>query len=326
VTAFVLRRIVQGVVIVFLVASLTFVLLHLAPGEPFSLIGDSAGFAPPRSVVEANKAKFGLDKPLATQYVIYIKNLLTGYFGQSYTFARPVLPILLDYMGRTIVLGLATLIVNFGVGVAVGTFQALRYPSRMDSITSTITLVVYSLPVFWFGLVLVVVFVEGLGLFPALGTSDPVLSPTLGTFGMIVDRLHRLVLPAATLGLIGAAATARFHRSAMLDVIRLDHTRTARAKGLSERRVALMHVFRNALLPVISLFGLTLPILLSGSVFVERVFAWQGLGFLTVDAINRRDYQLVTGSAILVAALVVVANLIADVLYRVADPRARTTI
>ncbi len=322
-TRFVLKRIVQSVVIVFLVASLTFILLHLAPGEPFSLVGDAAGFAPPRSVVEANRAKFGVDQPLTVQYVIYIKNLLTGDFGTSYTFNRPVLPILFDYMGRTIVLGIATLIVNFGVGVAVGTFQALRYPSRIDSITSTITLVVYSLPVFWFGLILVVVFVEALGLFPALGPSDVVMSPTFNTFEVILDRLHRLVLPAATLGLIGAAATARFHRTAMLDVMHLDHTRTAKAKGLSERRVARMHIFRNALLPVISLFGLTLPILLSGSVFVERVFAWQGLGFLTVDAINRRDYQLVTGGAILVAVLVVVANLIADLLYRLADPRAR---
>jgi ABC-type dipeptide/oligopeptide/nickel transport system permease component len=206
-------------------------------------------------------------------------------------------------------LGAAALIVNFGVGLFLGTWQAIRHPSRADRVLTVATLVVYSLPVFWFGYVLVFLFVERLGLFPVIG-------------GHVAQRL---VLPSLTLGLIGAAATARFHRAAMLNVKNADYVRTAVAKGLSHRDVVVRHILRNALTPVITLLGLSLPLLLSGSVFVERVFQWNGLGNLAVNAVQGREYNVVMATTLIVSLMVIVSNFVADLLHRRADPRARAT-
>jgi peptide/nickel transport system permease protein len=179
------------------------------------------------------------------------------------------------------------------------------------------------MPVFWLGLMMLLVFGERLGWLPVGGTHDAVLYSNMGALGRIADRLRHLALPALTLGLVGAAVTARYQRAAMLEVATQDFLRTARAKGLAERVVLVRHALRNALLPAITLFGLAFPLLLSGAVLVEKVFAWPGLGQLAVDAIHRRDYAVVTGAAIVTAVMVVLGNVIADVLYRLVDPRTR---
>jgi peptide/nickel transport system permease protein len=179
------------------------------------------------------------------------------------------------------------------------------------------------MPVFWLGLVLLLVFAQWLRWFPAGGVSNPVLCPRIDSPYCVADFLWHLTLPACTLGLVGAASTARYQRAALLEVVRQDYVRTARAKGLRERRVLLRHALRNALLPIITLFGLAFPFLFTGAVLIETVFAWPGMGRLAVNAILQRDYPVVTGAALLTTAVVVLGTLIADALYAVADPRIR---
>ena len=314
-------RLAQAAAIVFLVATLTFVLIHLAPGSPFTPSGEAGRV--PRAVIEQLERNFGLDRPVHVQYVRYLANLARGNFGYSYAEHRPVRDAFLERVPNTLLLAAAGLVIMFVLGIATGAAQGSRPASRTDDALSLVTLALYAMPVFWLGLMLLLVFGETLGWLPVGGTHDAVLNQHMGMVGRIADRLRHLVLPALTLGLVGAAVTARYQRAAMLEVATQDFLRTARAKGLAERVVLVRHALRNALLPAITLFGLAFPLLLSGAVLVEKVFAWPGLGQLAVDAIHRRDYAVVTGAAIVTAIMVVLGNVIADVLYRLADPRTR---
>lgn len=305
---FLFRRLLQGVFVAFVVATISFTLVHLAPGDPFTIAEGIPG-AGAADVIERNRIRFGTDRPIVIQYGIYMKNLLTGDLGISFTRGgAPILPDIIAHAGRTAVLGLAALIINFGLGIAIGTWQALRGRSKLDRAFTVATLIVYSLPVFWLGFVLIFLFVEQWRLF---------------SVGWGISLRH-LLLPSLTLGLVGAAATSRFHRDAMLNARQTDFVRTARAKGLANRTVNARHIFRNALAPSITLLGLSLPVLLSGSVLVERVFGWPGIGMLTIDAVQNREYHLVTSATLLVAIVVVISNLIADLLHRAIDPRVRT--
>jgi len=318
---FVAARLLQAVAIVFLVGTLTFLLLQLAPGDPLS--STSSSLLVPRTVVEQQRRAFGLDRPILEQYVRYLGNLARGDFGYSYREHRPAWHAIRDRLPNTLLLAAAALVVTFGLGIGLGVAQGLRAGSRVDDVLSLVSLTVYSTPVFWLGIVLLLLFGETLRWLPVSGATDPVVYDQLSLLAQAWDRIRHLTLPAVTLGAIGAAATARFQRAAMLDVIRQDFIRTARAKGLAERTVVLRHALRNALLPVITLFGLAFPLLLGGTVLVETVFAWPGMGKLTVDAIHGRDYFVVTGAAVLAAVMVVLGNLLADILYRVLDPRTR---
>ena len=320
-TAFVVRRLAQALLIAFGVATLTFVLLHLAPGDPFAGASDSPYVSP--QMIEQARRNFGLDQPLHLQYARYLANLVRGDLGTSFSLHRPVLDAFRYAIPNTLLLALTALLIDFTLGIGIGVVQGMRPHSRLDRALSAATLLLYSLPIFWLGLMLLLVFGEQLGWLPVGGVSDPVLDPLRSPLGKFVDRLQHLLLPALTLGLVGAAATARYQRAAMLDVIGQDFIRTARAKGLSERAVALRHALPNALLPIITLFGLALPMLLSGAVLVETVFSWPGMGKLTVDAVLRRDYPVVTGAALLAGMMVVVGNLLADLAYRMVDPRTR---
>lgn len=318
---FVTRRLAQALIIALGVVTITFVLLHAAPGDPFAAAAESPYLSP--QVIEQARRNYGLDQPLVVQYLRYLGNLARGDWGISFSLHRPVSEALLDALPNTLLLAAAALLLDFGLGIAIGTLQGMRAGTKLDRIVSTVTLTLFSTPVFWLGLMLLLVFSQTLGLFPVGGVSDPVLYPSLSPLGKLLDRLWHLCLPALTLGLVGAAGTARYQRAAVLEVVRQDFIRAARAKGLSERAVATRHALRNALLPTITLFGLTFPILLSGAVLVETVFAWPGMGKLTVDAVLRRDYPLVLGATVLASFVVVLGNLLADVAYRIADPRTR---
>jgi peptide/nickel transport system permease protein len=321
VARFVAVRIAQAAAIVFLVATLTFVLIHLAPGSPFMAGGE--GLVVPPEIVEQQERNFGLDQPLPVQYLRYLSNVVRGDFGYSFAAHRPVREAFLERVPNTLLLAGAALIVMFLVGTLVGALQSARPASKTDDVLSLVTLGLYSTPVFWLGLMLLLVFGESLQWFPVGGTHDAVVYPYLTALGKVGNRLHHLVLPAVALGLVGAAVTARYQRAAMLEVIRQDFMRTAKAKGLTERIVLFRHALRNALLPTVTLFGLAFPVLLSGAVLVESVFAWPGLGRLAVDAVHQRDYAVVTGAAIVTAVMVVLGSLLADLLYRVVDPRTR---
>jgi peptide/nickel transport system permease protein len=321
VLASVARRTAQAAAIVFIVATATFVLLQLAPGDPFSPLEESTRVPP--SVIEQHRRNFGLDQPIHIQYWRYLNNLVRGDFGYSFSLNRPAFDVINEAIPNTVILALAAIVIDFSIGIAVGTIQGARPYSRMDDTLTVATLIMYSMPVFWFGLMLIMVFAGQLHWLPAGGTVSPGTYSALPLMGRVADRLSHLVLPALTLGLVSAAGTARYHRGAMLETITQDFIRTARAKGLEERAVLVRHALRHAILPAVTLFGLSLPVLLSGAVLVEAVFGWNGMGRVSVDSILRRDYHVVTGAAILAALMVIVGNLIADTLYRLADPRTR---
>jgi peptide/nickel transport system permease protein len=320
VVAWLLRRLTAAIAIVFAVVTLTFFAIHLAPGTPF--VPDAE--RPLSPAVEAGlRARFGLDRPVLVQYVSYLEAVARGDLGESFSQQRPVVRALEDAIPNTLVLAVAALAIDLLFGLAIGALQAAYARRRLDTLLTHTTLFVYSLPTFWLGLMLLLVFGQGLHWFPVGGVVDPVLHQALSPVGRLLDRLHHLALPALTLGVVGAAGTARFQRAALLEALKQGFVTTARAKGLTESRVLLAHALRNALLPTITLMGLALPFLLTGSVVVETVFAWPGMGKLAADAVLSRDYPVVAATTLAAAALVVGGSLLADILYAVADPRIR---
>ncbi|MSR06612.1 MAG: ABC transporter permease [Gemmatimonadetes bacterium] len=315
-------RAIHAFAVVLAVTTLTFVLIHAAPGDPLTGLRESA-YASPEFITRAQR-HMGLDRPLYVQYLVYLGNLFRGDLGESFATHIPVWHLLRPAIPNTLLLGAAALLVDFTVGMAVAAPQAIRPGGRLDRWLSNVTLAVYAVPVFWLGILLSMLFSQALGWLPIGDIRDPIIAAAGTTPQKVVDILRHLVLPAATLGLVGAASTARYQRTALFDALRQDFIRTAHAKGLTARVVLLRHALRNALLPTITLFGLSLPVLFSGAVLVESVFGWPGMGTLAVQSVMRRDYLVVTAAATITATAVVVGSALADLLYRVADPRTRS--
>ena len=318
--AWLLRRTAAGIAIVFATISLTFIVIHLAPGRPF-LPPDGRPVDP--AVVARLERSYGLDQPIVVQYVRYFNALARGEMGESFSQRRPVAQAIADAVPNTLLLTSTALAIDFTLGILIGLYQAARARRPADVALGNITLFLYSLPTFWLALVLQLVCGLWLGWFPTGGPTDPVLHASLPLLGRLADRLHHLVLPAMTLGLVGAGGTARFQRAALLEALGHDYVRTARAKGLPEAAVLVRHAWRDALLPVITLAGIALPFLLTGAVLIETVFSWPGIGKLAADAISARDYPLVLGTTLLATCAVVLGSLVADVLTAAADPRVR---
>ena len=303
--------------------TLTFLLLHLAPGDP-----TTAYFNPniPPDVLDAMRRNLGLDEPLHVQYLQWLESFATGDFGYSFSQHRPVAAALGDALPNTLLLGGVSLLLIFALGCAAGVVQAVRQYSLLDSSLTASTLFIYSMPGFWLALMLVLLvsapwMPEAFRL-PISGMTS-IGHASMGPWQQVVDVARHLVLPSVALGLASAAGVARYTRGSMLDVVSQDYIRTARAKGLSRSRVVFRHALRNALLPVISLLGLYLPLLFGGSVVIEWVFSWPGMGRLLFNAIQARDYPLVMAATFLFGALVVAGNLVADLLYAAVDPRVR---
>jgi peptide/nickel transport system permease protein len=319
---FIAGRLLQGVLVVLGVATIVFILLHAAPGDPLTVLSDAPQISP-EALARVREA-YGLDRPVAEQYVRYLARLARGDLGVSLTQHRPVADALAAAIPNTLLLAVAALLVDFGLGITVGAAQGRRGGSLTDHVLSAVTVTLYATPVFVLGLLLLGIFGEGLRWFPLGGALDPVHHAALSFPGRVADRLHHLALPALSLGLVASGYTARHQRSALLEVMHQDFVRAARARGLRDRAVLLRHALRNALGPTFTLAGLALPVLLSGSVLVETVFAWPGMGRLAAEAIGRRDYPLVTAAAILAAVLVVLGSLLADLAARSFDPRLRS--
>ncbi len=318
---FIGRRALQAIPLLIGVVTLIFLILHLAPGDPTAV-----WFNPdiPPDVLDRMRRSMGLDQPMHVQYLLWVKAFLTGDFGYSYTQFRPVAEVIGDTLPNTLLLGGVSLLVIFGVGCAAGAFQAVRQHGPADSLLTFVTLFLYSMPGFWLGLMLILAASTGLswlGL-PVSGMTS-VNHDLLGPIARIGDIAAHLVLPTIALGLAAAAGVARYTRGEMLEVIRQDYIRTARAKGLPERAIILRHAMRNALIPVVSLVGLYLPLLFGGALVIEVVFSWPGMGRLMYDAILARDYPVVMASSFLFGVIVIVGNLVADLLYAVVDPRIR---
>ncbi len=321
-----LRRFLQAIPLVLGVATLVFFILHLAPGDPAQRY---FGPAVPPEVAEQIRANMGLDQPLPVRYVKWVGSVFTGDFGYSLGKSRPVGELFREILPNTLLLSGAALGVAFLAGVLLGVLQAVRQYSLWDQVLSVAALFFYSMPSFWLALMLVLVFslqASGWGWWPLDLPASGMQSVDyafLSPGGRLLDRLRHLVLPTAALSLVLAAGIARYMRGSMLEVIQQDYIRTARAKGLSETAVIFRHALRNAMGTAVTLFGLYFPMLLGGTVFVEVVFGWPGMGRLVVQAIGERDYPVVLAGSFLFGVMVVAGNLLADLLYAVVDPRIR---
>jgi peptide/nickel transport system permease protein len=309
------------VAVIALVVTATFVLIRVAPGDPFATALDGPSIS--QGVRDAWRARYGFDRPIGEQYIRYVANIARGDFGYSTSQHRPVRDTVLDALPNTLLLMAIALIASFAAGIALGVFQAVRKDGAADRAVSAITLVFYSMPDFWLALMMMLTFAYWMPIFPVTGMTNAVMYDYWPAWRQLLDRLHHLVLPAVTLTLLSMAGIARYQRATMLDVIHDDYVRTARAKGVAERTVMRRHALRNALLPIITVFGLSFPVLLGGAVFVERIFSWPGMGLLTVTAITKRDYHLVTGIVVIGSTMVVIGSLLADMLSAAVDPRLR---
>jgi len=301
---------------------ITFTLIHIAPGDPFSAVMDNPNVS--EAVRQTLRAQYGLDRPLPEQFVNYVNSLAHGNLGWSFSHERSVREVLGRALPNTLLLMSVALVGSFALGILIALIQVARRGSVTDHTLSGITLFLFSMPDFWFALLSLLTFTYWLPIFPVGGAIDPTVHDYLSLGGRIADRLQHLALPALTLTLLASASVARYQRAALLDVMPADYIRTARLKGLTERQILRRHALRNALLPIITLIGLSFPALLTGAFFVEKIFAWPGMGYAVVNAIGTRDYPLVVGGVIIGSILVSLGSLIADLLYALADPRLRS--
>ncbi len=318
-TAYLVRRILQMIPLLLGISIITFVIIN-ATGSPLNNLEVDPRVRP--EDIERLRANLGLDKPLHERYFIWLGNVLQGDFGVSMANRIPVTDRILAVLPNTLRLSFASLILSLIISVPLGVLAAVKRNSLFDRVANIGAVAGFAIPTVWLGLMLILLvavkFREwGLPYLPVGGVSD------LRSGGGFWDRIEHMILPVIALSIPQIAGWVVYIRSAMLEVIRQDYIRTAQAKGLKDRVVMLRHGFRNALLPLITLVGLSIPDLVAGSLIVENVFAYNGMGRLAIDAVNEKDYTVVMGTTIFFAVLVVIGNLVADLLYSVADPRIR---
>jgi len=313
---FVGRRLLQLVPVVLAIAALNFVLIKMAPGDAADILAGQMGHAT-LEFTEELRREFGLDLPLIEQFFTYISRLATLDLGVSVIQQQPVLDLILDRLPATLLLMVTAIAVAIASGVSLGVVAARRQGGWVDNVISVVALLVYATPAFWLGLMLIVFFSIQLDLLPSGGMMRIGVSQS----PLALDVARHLVLPALTLGLFYAAIYARLMRASMLEVYGQDFITTARAKGLPERAVAWSHAARNALLPVVTLAGMQIGHMLGGSILIETVFGWPGLGRLVFDALQQRDLNLLLGILFVSSVVVVLANLVVDLLYGLLDPR-----
>ena len=312
------RQLLYAVGLILAVLILNFMLIQLAPGDPAEVIAGEMGGAN-AEVMAAIRQQYGLDKPILTQLAIYLGQALQGNLGMSYFYNRPVVDLIMSRLGPTMLLVVTALSFAIIVGTRLG-LLASRNPRGLASATVTVlSMVGYSAPVFWTGLMLVILFGATIPLFPIAGMIDVVKQG--GFFMRVLDIAHHLVLPSLTLGLVYLAQYSRLTRASMLEILGSDYIRTARAKGVSERGVFNRHAFRNALLPVVTVAGMQFGSIISGAVLVETVFSWPGLGTLAFQSILARDYPTVLGILFFSTVIVIIANLLTDFISGLLDPR-----
>jgi peptide/nickel transport system permease protein len=307
-------RLIQAVPLLLLLSLISFAILHLAPGDPAALLYGLD--ATPDDLAQV-RARWGLDRPLPLQYLSWLGNVMRGNLGRSLADGRPVATTIGERLPATLLLAVSALAMAIVVGVGLGVVAAACIRSPLDRALTLVATLCYSMPTFWLGLLLILLFAITWGWLPSGGLASPVGPSTP------VDLLAHLILPASVLSLPPLAQFLRFTRAGLSEVLGQGYVRTARAKGLGETAVLFRHAFRNAAIPLITLLGLALPQLLSGAVVVETVFAWPGLGRLIMEAAFQRNYSVLMGDILLVGSLVMLGSLIADVAYVLADPRIR---
>ncbi|WP_040227124.1 ABC transporter permease [Bhargavaea cecembensis] len=312
-SAYIIRRSLMAIPLLFIITVISFAMMRMAPGDPTALMMDPMI---KQENLEAYKESYGLNDNVIVQYGRWLGNMVQGNFGESLIRQGvPVKDLILARLPNTLLLMLVSTIIAFLISIPLGVYSATRRNSKSDYAITFISFLGIATPSFWIGLMLIMVLSVHLGWFPIGGVA------TLGEPFSIWDRLHHLILPAFVLATADMAGLTRYSRSSMLDVLRQDYIRTAKANGFKERTVIFRHGLRNALIPIITIFGLMLPSFIGGSVIIESVFAWPGIGLLFMDAAFQRDYPVIMAVVVIAAALVVIGNLLADILYAVFDPR-----
>jgi peptide/nickel transport system permease protein len=319
------KRTLHGIVTIILAVTLKFILFRIMPGDPTRAVsGDPRVDTATRLALIA---KFGLDRPLFEQFFLYVANLLKGELGISFVqIGRPVISIILGRkMINTIILMGSSMFIAFTLGIIIGVFAAWRRGTKLDISFIVVSLATYSMPVFWFGMLLLLFFSYYINIFPIAGTITPgVVHPNFLAYAK--DYLHHLMAPMITLGVSFFGGYFLFMRDTILDVFTEDYMLTARAKGLSNRKVLFKHAMRNALLPMVSLMGVHITFLISGATMTETVFSWDGLGRLIYDSVRNNDYPVLQGIFLFMAVLVVVASIIADIVNAYLDPRIKEAV
>lgn len=331
----IIERVLLTIPIMIGVALLVFLFMRLTPGDPVDMMMGDAGNVSEKEI-EALTAELYLDKPLHVQLTMYLSDLVRGDLGESYTKRKPVTELVFETLPATVELALAATFVSLIIGIPIGVISAVKQNSLIDRVSMGGSFLGISMPPFWLGIVLILLFSVYFGLMPVKGRIDfgyqfPTItglyvvdSLLAGDWAAFRNALKHLVLPAVTLGAGMGAIIARVTRSSMIETLRSDYVTLARAKGVKEWRVIIKHAFRNGLIPVVTMVGLEIGVLLSGNMIVETVFGWPGLGRLAVDGIFNRDYPLVQGVVMFYAFVFVIANLIVDILYTYLDPKLKT--
>jgi peptide/nickel transport system permease protein len=331
-TAYLIRRLVGTIPVILLITLLVYGLMHLAPGDPASLLLPED--ATDADVAEA-RARWGLDRPFIIQYFYFIGNAVRGDLGRSFRFAQPVTELIGSRLPATLELATFAILIAVLIALPLGVFAGARPDSATDNVGTMFGLFGISMPNFWFGIMLILVFAGVLHWFPSAGRSEYGVAGQIitgfyfidsiitGNWAAVADAFKHVILPALTLGTALAGILMRITRSAVLEVTREDYVLVARAKGLMNRVVLWRHVLRNALIPIVTVVGLELGTLLSGSIIVETVFAWPGVGNLLITGVQSRDYPLVTGIVLMYSVAFVLINLAIDAIYAVVDPRIR---
>lgn len=311
---FLTYRLAHSLLLLLLVSVIGFTILHLAPGGPLSQFALSPGMS--QAELERIAERMGLNRPLPVQYLDWAARFVTGDWGESFRDGRAVLDIIFGHLFATLLLILTSTVLSVGLGTLVGVLGAMRRYSAYDYLATVGAMIALSIPTFWFGLVAIYVFSLRLGWLP---------SGNMYTIGdeSVLDYAEHLIMPSVVLALVQVAIWSRYMRSSILDVVGQDFVRTARAKGLTRRRVLYVHVLRNALIPMITLTGIQLPTLLSGALVTETVFTWPGIGRLFLDSLGYNDYPVIMGVLMFTAIFVLLGNLIADLLVAGVDPRVR---
>jgi peptide/nickel transport system permease protein len=315
---YITRRLVQGVVVVLAIVVLNFFLIRMAPGDPAAVMAGEAGAGDEQFIAQLRE-EFRLDEPLHVQLYIYMSGVVQFDLGFSYRQKQDVGTLIMGRLPATLLLMATAFFIAISLGVLLGTLAATRVGKWTDSVITVVALVFYATPLFWVGLMAILLFSVYLGWLPAFGMTS--IGARYTGIAHVLDVAHHLILPAFTLGLFYMAVYARLTRSSMLEVADMDYVRTARAKGLPRARVTRAHILRNALMPVITFAGIQAGQLVGGAILTETVFAWPGIGRLAFDALLQRDYNLLLGIFFISSVMVVVFNLITDLIYTFVDPR-----
>jgi peptide/nickel transport system permease protein len=323
---FLLRRVIQSIPVFIVITIITFALIHAIPGGPTARLELDMDIKP--EDIARIKANMGLDRPVWQQYLIWMgvapnsqgeySGLLQGDLGISFIDQTPVTKNILDRLPNTLLLSITALVISLGVALPVGVWSAVKQYSMFDNVSTVLSTAGVSIPSFWFGLIAILIFSVELRWLPSGGMY------TLGQEKNLADSLKHLIMPASILSILQVAGWNRYIRASMLEVIRQDYVRTARAKGLKERVVIIVHALRNALIPVVTLLGLSLPGLVSGAIVTETIFGWPGMGRLAYHAATKRDYPIIMGTLVMSTVLVILGNLLADIAYGFLDPRIKT--